>query len=108
MTRFNCGFDELLRSGWNRAWWLVSELMLDPYSHTNAAISGWGFVPSPSDVQFYNWVDAYRMMHTIKGQVKPQPVKRPWEAVARKRQMKAPTAQDMELRNRLKERLGVI
>lgn len=46
-------------------------------------------------------------MHTGKGRVAPQPAKRPWEEKPRARAVATPDAEQIERRNRLKERLGL-
>lgn len=96
------------RVAWNTAAGIVAEILRDPYSHLTAAVNGWSFVPSPSDVLLLNWVDAQAEMHHQKGTVRPAPVKRPWEHGQRER-VTAVTADPERPARRaaLAERLGL-
>lgn len=105
-TRFGWGTERIPELGMNCAAGLVAEVMRDPYSHLNAAVAGWSFVPNPADAQFLNWVDATASMHHQPGKVKPSPVKRPWEQGARP-VWRAPDPGREERRSALRARLGL-
>lgn len=84
---------------------LVGEIVRDPYSHLAAEINGWAYVPAPTDVLFYNWVDAQAQMHHRPGKVAPQPVARPW-TVKNERRDVMPDPGRSERRRALMARLG--
>lgn len=107
-SRFGWGADRIVNGAcpWNLAVMLVGQILLDPYSHSTAALRGWAFVPNPVDVMFADWVDATAQMHHQKGKVRPQPVKRPWEQQQRVRDLRSPAEREAQ-RAKLRERLGL-
>lgn len=106
-TRVGWGFEELRsgRRGWREVWWIVSEILRDPYSHIQHSLAGSRFVPTPTDVGFFNWLDARQQMARGKGQIAPPPVERPWVGVREY----TPRADPDRARRRafLRERLGL-
>lgn len=107
-SRYGWGFDEVVTGvrAWNLVALLVAQIAKDTYSHLYAAFRGWGYAPNPMDAFFLDWIDAQAVMNQRKNQVKPTPVKRPWE-VGEKRAIPAPDPSRMERRKALQERLGL-
>lgn len=85
---------------------LVAELLRDPYSHLQASVAGWGYVPDPVDVFFFNWVDAVAQMRHQPGKVRPRPLERPW-MTASTREVPPPDPGRWERRAELMGRLGL-
>lgn len=106
LTRFGWGADRVRELGVNRVAGLVDEILRDPYSHSNAALAGWSFVPDPADVLFRNWVDVTAQMHKKKNAAPVKPVERPWEQ-GRRPVWRAPDPLRDERRARLRSRLGL-
>lgn len=104
--RFGWGAERIPELGVNRVALLVSEIMREPYSHSNAAVSGWSFVPSPVDVLFRNWVDVTAQMNKKKNGAPVKPVERPWEQGGAPL-WRAPDPNRDERRQKLRARLGL-
>lgn len=106
LTRFGWGPERVTELGVNRVAALVGEIIRDPYSHSNAAVAGWSYVPSPTDVLFRNWVDVTAQMHRKKNAAPVKPVERPWEQ-GRRPVWRAPDPQQETRRAKLRARLGL-
>lgn len=104
--RFGWGVERIPQLGVNRAAGLVDEIMRDPYSHSNAAVAGWSFVPAPADVLLRNWVDVTAQMNKKKNAAPIKPVPRPWESGVRP-VWRAPDPNRDERRSKLRARLGL-
>ena len=84
---------------------LVSRILREPYSHCNAVLQGWSFVPAPEDVNFANWVDARAQMAWTPKRPRPTPMDRPW--VKSSSEFRPVRRVDPEAKARLRERLGL-
>jgi len=95
---------------WNEAWDLTFELLRDPWSHLNASLANFRYVPSPVDAAFFNWVDAYQVMNRGKGKVRPPALPRPWAptgAAPDATRARVVDPERAERRARLADRLGL-
>lgn len=94
---------------WNQAWLLVRELLLDPTTHTFAAVAGWSHVPDPQERAAVWLFEAYVNTKRSRGQI-PIKVDRPW--LKRRRGLDVPPSperrkESLERRARLMARLGM-
>lgn len=105
-TRVGSSVTAILRQEipWQLAWGWVGALISDHHSHTYAALRGWDYVPSPSEVATYDWWDLQRLMRRQKGQLAPKPTRRPWES---RKPQAAPAKLDQKSRER-RERLAAM
>ncbi len=77
-------------------------------SHSSAAVAGYAFVPRDADVLLLNWIDAEAQFRHRSGQVRPKPVKRPWEQKTPTPRMPVvPDVESTRRRDALKERFGL-
>ena len=108
-ARFGFGVERIDREelSWQETVALIDGLMQDHTSHTFASAAGWSYVPSPSEVHFYDELDVKLSMNRGKNQPMPQRTKRPWETPKRREVIPAHRGDTEARRERLRERLGL-
>lgn len=107
-ARFGLPLRDLGGLSWNEAWDLTLGLLRDPTSHTAASVAGFAFVPPPAMTALADWIEVYANSKRGKNTV-PIRITRPWLAGGGPTSSvpAPPSAESLERRSRLAERLGL-